>query len=84
MPPITGRERLPGYRLGRFDSVELFAVVYSEYQYRLAQANAVDFDGLIMRTVELFRTCPESGDYYRHKFRYFRGRVSGHQSHGGA
>ena len=60
-----------GYQLGRFDNVEeLFAVVYSEYQYRLAQANAVDFDDLIMRTVELFRTCPQASDYYRHKFRY--------------
>ena len=60
-----------GYQLGRFDNVEeLFAVVYSEYQYRLAQANAVDFDDLIMRTVELFRTCPHASDYYRHKFRY--------------
>ena len=52
-----------GYQLGRFDNVEeLFAVVYSEYQYRLAQANAVDFDDLIMRTVELFRTCPQASD----------------------
>lgn len=60
-----------GYQLGRFDNVEeLFAVVYAEYQYRLAQANAVDFDDLIMRTVELFRTCPQASDYYRHKFRY--------------
>ena len=60
-----------GYQLGRFDNVEeLFAVVYSEYQYRLGQANAVDFDDLIMRTVELFRTCPQASDYYRHKFRY--------------
>lgn len=60
-----------GYQLGRFDNVEeLFAVVYSEYQYRLAQANAVDFDDLIMRTVELLRTCPQASDYYRHKFRY--------------
>lgn len=60
-----------GYQLGRFDNVEeLSAVVYSEYQYRLAQANAVDFDDLIMRTVELFRTCPQASDYYRHKFRY--------------
>ncbi|WP_137656043.1 UvrD-helicase domain-containing protein [Bifidobacterium moukalabense] len=60
-----------GYQMGRFDNVEeLFAVVYAEYQYRLSQANAVDFDDLIMRTVELLRTCPQASDYYRHRFRY--------------
>ena len=40
------------------------------YQYRLAMANAVDFDDLIMRTVELFQRCPQVSEYYRHKFRY--------------
>lgn len=33
--------------------------MYAEYQYRLAMANAVDFDDLIMRTVELFQRCPQ-------------------------
>jgi DNA helicase II / ATP-dependent DNA helicase PcrA len=60
-----------GYQMRRLDNVEeLFAVVYAEYQYRLSQANAVDFDDLIMRTVELLRTCPQASDYYRHRFRY--------------
>lgn len=60
-----------GYQLGRFGNVEeLYAVVYAEYQHRLAMANAVDFDDLIVRTVELLRTCPDVADYYRHKFRY--------------
>ncbi|KAB8293564.1 UvrD-helicase domain-containing protein [Bifidobacterium avesanii] len=60
-----------GYQLGRFGNVEeLYAVVYAEYQHRLALANAVDFDDLIMRTVELLRTQPAVAEYYRHKFRY--------------
>lgn len=60
-----------GYQLGRFGNVEeLYAVVYSEYQHRLAAANAVDFDDLIMRTVELLRTQPLVAEYYHHKFRY--------------
>ncbi|RBP98344.1 ATP-dependent DNA helicase PcrA [Bifidobacterium aemilianum] len=60
-----------GYQLGRFGNVEeLYAVVYAEYQHRLAAANAVDFDDLIMRTVELLRTQPMVADYYHHKFRY--------------
>ncbi|AGH41221.1 Superfamily I DNA and RNA helicase [Bifidobacterium thermophilum RBL67] len=60
-----------GYQLGRYGNEEqLYAVVYAEYQHRLAAANAVDFDDLIMRTVELLRTQPDVADYYRHKFRY--------------
>ncbi|KAA8821596.1 ATP-dependent helicase [Bifidobacterium vespertilionis] len=60
-----------GYQLGRFGNVEeLYAVMYAEYQHRLALANAVDFDDLIMRTVELLRTQPDVAAYYRHKFRY--------------
>ena len=60
-----------GYQLGRFGNVEeLYAVVYAEYQHRLAMANAVDFDDLIVRTVELLRGCPMVAEYYRHKFRY--------------
>ena len=60
-----------GYQLGRYGNEEqLYSVVYAEYQHRLAAANAVDFDDLIMRTVELLRTQPDVADYYRHKFRY--------------
>jgi DNA helicase-2/ATP-dependent DNA helicase PcrA len=60
-----------GQQVGRFGNVEeLYAVVYAEYQHRLAQANAVDFDDLIGRTVELLRSDPLAAEYYRHKFRY--------------
>lgn len=60
-----------GYQMGRYDNAEaLYAVVYAEYQHRLAAANAVDFDDLIVRTVELLHDHPEVADYYHHKFRY--------------
>ena len=59
-----------GYQVSAGDVDELVAVVYAEYQHRLALANAVDFDDLIMRTVELLQTCPQASEYYRHRFRY--------------
>ncbi|WP_033495592.1 ATP-dependent helicase [Bifidobacterium biavatii] len=60
-----------GYQIGNPGNAEaLYAVVYAEYQHRLAAANAVDFDDLIGRTVELLRRDPAVADYYRHKFRY--------------
>ena len=60
-----------GYRIERVDDVErLYAIVYAEYEHRLALANAVDFDDLIVRTVELLRTHPDVAAYYHHRFRY--------------
>lgn len=68
-PDFTPGQR--SYQFGMMGNVEaLHAVVYAEYQYRLAQSNAVDFDDLIVRTVELLRTHPEVAAYYQHKFRY--------------
>ena len=59
------------YSFGQIGDPEpVYAVVYAEYHYRLALANAVDFDDLIVRTVELLRTQPHVAEYYRHKFRY--------------
>jgi len=44
--------------------------VYTEYQKRLKQNNALDFDDLIMQTVELFRNYPEILRKYQNRFRY--------------
>lgn len=44
--------------------------VYPRYQERLKQAQALDFDDLIMRTVELLRDCPEVAEHYRRRFRH--------------
>lgn len=47
-----------------------FSRVYTEYQKRLKANNALDFDDLIFKTVELFQTSPEVLEYYRRRFRY--------------
>ncbi|MET8521449.1 DNA helicase PcrA [Nocardioides sp. NPDC004968] len=49
---------------------QTYVAAYKEYQKRLRQANALDFDDLIMSTVELFRTYPEVREVYRRRFRH--------------
>ncbi len=44
------------------------AEVYQEYQRRLLAANAMDFDDLLMLTVQLFRKHPDVLDRYRERF----------------
>lgn len=44
------------------------AEVYAEYQRRLLSAGAMDFDDLLMRTSELFRTHPDVLDHWRRRF----------------
>ncbi len=46
------------------------AEVYQEYQRQLKQNNALDFDDLIMKTVELFRECPDVLSSYQGRFRF--------------
>ena len=43
---------------------------YTEYQMTLKKNNAMDFDDLIMKTVELFKSCPEVLEQYQNRFRY--------------
>ena len=49
---------------------ELYAKVYGEYQRSLKSNNALDFDDLIMKTVELFTGFPEVLDNYQERFKY--------------
>ncbi|MFE7228240.1 DNA helicase PcrA [Nocardioides sp. NPDC057577] len=49
---------------------QTYVAAYKEYQKRLRQANAFDFDDLIMSTVELFRAYPEVREVYRRRFRH--------------
>lgn len=44
--------------------------VYKEYEKELFKNNALDFDDLLMKTVELFKTCPEVLESYQRRFRY--------------
>jgi DNA helicase II / ATP-dependent DNA helicase PcrA len=49
---------------------ETYAECYKLYQERLAQANALDFDDLLMTTVNLLQAFPEVREYYRRRFRH--------------
>jgi len=46
------------------------ANVYEEYQKRLADASATDFDDLLLLTVRLFREHPDALARWRHRFRH--------------
>ena len=46
------------------------AKVYEAYQRQLHQNNALDFDDLIMKTVELFKNHPDVLDHYQERFKY--------------
>ncbi len=46
------------------------AEVYREYQERLRKNNALDFDDLIMKTIELFKADAEVLNYYQERLRY--------------
>ena len=46
------------------------AEVYKEYQKQLKKNNALDFDDLIVKTVELFKNCPDVLEYYQERFKY--------------
>jgi DNA helicase-2/ATP-dependent DNA helicase PcrA len=46
------------------------AEAYAMYQRRLREANAMDFDDLIMVTVELLRLFPDVAEHYRRRFRH--------------
>ena len=43
---------------------------YMEYQAALKKSNAMDFDDLLMKTVELFRKNPDVLEQYQERFRY--------------
>ena len=46
------------------------AAVYKEYQESLKKNNAMDFDDLIVKTVELFKNCPDILENYQERFQY--------------
>ena len=49
---------------------KIIARAYKLYQQRLRDADAMDFDDLINKTVELFRACPDVLEYYQDRFKY--------------
>ncbi|MDR2546474.1 MAG: DUF3553 domain-containing protein [Lachnospiraceae bacterium] len=57
-------------RVGNDFAMNRIADVYKEYQDTLRKNNAMDFDDLIMKTVELFANNQDVLNYYQEKFRY--------------
>ncbi len=58
----------------------VLAEAYTGYQRRLRQANALDFDDLIMTTVNILQVFPEVAEHYRRRFPpRARRRLPGHQ-----
>ncbi len=46
------------------------AKIYTLYQKRMQESNVLDFDDIIMRTVQLLEQDEEAREYYQHRFRY--------------
>lgn len=71
----SAKDELIGVREYELDAANdygkaVYAKVYREYQETLQKNNALDFDDLIVKTVELLKNCPEVLDYYQERFRY--------------
>lgn len=54
-------------------SKKKIAEAYKEYERQLKANNALDFDDLLVKTVQLFQTQPEILEYYQDRFRYIMG-----------
>ena len=55
--------------MGDFNKRKI-AIAYKEYQMLLKKNNALDFDDIIVKTVELFKACPEVLENYQNRFLY--------------
>lgn len=71
----SAKDNLIGVREYELDAANdfnktVYAKVYREYQETLQKNNALDFDDIIVKTVELFKNCPEVLDSYQERFQY--------------
>lgn len=62
-------EELEKYSHGNYRDKQ-YARLYAQYEKTLMENNALDFDDLILKTVALFKKCPDVLEYYQNKFRY--------------
>lgn len=65
---LTPQEMLK--RAGYDNLKQSVAKVYEIYQSRLKTADAMDFDDMLCKTVELFRKCPDILEFYQNQFKY--------------
>ncbi len=57
-------------RVGQDPFQKVAAQIYLQYERKLQSNHALDFDDLIMKTIELFKQEPDVLDFYQKKFRY--------------
>lgn len=65
---LIGATEYPQYARGQWQ--ETVAKVYLVYQQLLREADAVDFDDLLMKTVQLFQRFPDTLARYQHQWQY--------------
>lgn len=65
---LTPQEMLK--RAGYDNLKQSVAKVYEIYQSRLKTAEAMDFDDMLCKTVELFQKCPDILEFYQNQFKY--------------
>ena len=58
------------YRQAPDPATEKLATIFERYERKLRQANALDFDDLLLRTVELLYGAKEVCEHYNQRFRY--------------
>jgi DNA helicase-2/ATP-dependent DNA helicase PcrA len=68
--PREASEAIEASEAASDDRQRRVAEVYAAYQQRLGRSNALDFDDLIMRTVELLQAFPAVAEHYRRRFRH--------------
>lgn len=66
---LIGPEEYEINVMGDFSKRKI-ALAYKEYQKELKKNNALDFDDLIMKTVELFQACPDVLEHFQERFKY--------------
>lgn len=65
---LTPQEMLK--RAGYDNLKQSVAKVYEIYQSRLKTADAMDFDDMLCKTVEIFQKCPDILEFYQNQFKY--------------
>jgi DNA helicase-2/ATP-dependent DNA helicase PcrA len=62
--PDRYAKEFPGF------TAEDMGKIYGQYEIQLKKNNALDFDDLLLKTLDLFRAHPEALSYYGNKFKY--------------
>jgi DNA helicase-2/ATP-dependent DNA helicase PcrA len=66
---LIGAEKFAKTAIGD-SKLEIVSKLYIKYQEKLKACNAVDFDDIIVNTIELFRNFPDVLEHYQNRFKY--------------